>query len=94
MKRMGWLLLAVVAAGLLLVSCSQANSPVNGKEGTVQDTSLSVSENAQEAVQEKALPVKEAGSGGAREDKQVTVAFSASRNAAGDVRGSVPVSVA
>lgn len=92
MKKIKWLLPAAAAAGLLLVSCSPANRPVNGGENAARDASQQESGNASlPASQGEATRVKVAEQGGAQEKmpaQSVKLAkgeFSASRNAKGEL---------
>lgn len=92
MKKIKWLLPAAAAAGLLLVSCSPANRPVNGGENAARDASQQEPGNASlPANQGEATRVKVAEQGGAQEKmpaQSVKLAkgeFSASRNAKGEL---------
>ncbi|TYA10301.1 hypothetical protein FRY98_27370 [Paenibacillus faecis] len=96
MKRMDWLLPTMVAAGLLLASCSPTSGPGKGLEGARENTSLSMKGSAQQAeaqitnAQKADAHVKQEAQGGASEtppaaqqDKRTPGAFNASRNADG-----------
>lgn len=99
MKKVEWLLPTMVAAGLLLASCSPTSDPGKGGEGAGENTSSSMKESVQQAeaqntnAQKASADVKQEAQGGtpetpepppeAQQDKWTSGDFNASRNADG-----------